>query len=485
MINGAKLDKVLQECLAAYETGLTPEECLSAWPQYRAQLEPLLRQAVMLRVSYSAAPRQEFVEKARENLMFNAGREARVAFSSEPAPDFVIRTRNKLLHAAGASAQEALRDVPPPRLAFWVNARRRLLEAASASSGRSTARPAVLAWRTSLSAAVVFLALALAGLTYVTMESTRPASVNAELALIEHQLNEIEQKGMSSVSAEVIVELSRRTASVAAKLDPEEGSQAVADKLDEVIKRQARLLDHSVPVDPAASAQLQEAKQQLVVAEDKVRILAARSDPTPVPTLSSAQNAQVAPTPTPIPPTPTPVPPTATPSTAPLGPNQVAITILENDATYDLSWVEVRTSELRFVVPRDFEISGITVSSSGIATYSGPWLAAHGPNRVTVTVHLSDGSITALLDGQSVQLRGRGRDGEAISLEELVRVASPSGVVPHLRYMIESVTFLVDPTPTPVPTSTPTAVPTATPTATATPPPSPTNTPATSSSPTP
>ncbi len=126
-----QLEHLLQECLEGYDAGLSPEECLSAYPHVRSELEPMLRQALSLRFAFAAAPSEEFKSRGRETLLFHAGRDVSKALSKEPDREFVMDARQRFLSAAGAQAQEALRDVPPPRLPFWMNARRRLLDAAA------------------------------------------------------------------------------------------------------------------------------------------------------------------------------------------------------------------------------------------------------------------------------------------------------------------------------------------------------------------
>lgn len=471
MIDRRKLEEILEECLAAYETGLTPEECLSAWPEHRDDLEPLLRQALMLRVSYSATPAPEFRARARESLLFNAGRDMKTALAAEPAPDFVMRTRNKFLYAAGASTQEALRDVPPPRLTFWMNARRRLVEAASSPTLQpQPARSGVASWRMGLSAAVVALAMTLAGLAYFTTQINQPGSVNAELAAIEQQLNQIELQASGTIPSDVLIDLISRTTSLALKLNPADQNQTqVADKLAEIIDRQYAVVDRNIATTGAPSTALQQAKQQLEVAEDKVRVLASRSD-TPIlqSTIDTQPAAQaevptLAPaTPTAAAPTPRPATPQPAPTLAPLTGNQIRITLLSNDQTFGLFWREVQTAELRFVIPLGWQaigITGIAPDGTGQGTIEGSNFVLVGPNNVIVIIGLKDGSVQAMISDVRHILREDGRDGDVMSVEELVRIASPAGVVLELRYLTESVTFLLPATPTPSGTPSPTSTP--------------------------
>ena len=51
------IEELLQQCIAAFDSGISPEECLGMFPAQRAELEPLFRQAISLRVAFAAAPR--------------------------------------------------------------------------------------------------------------------------------------------------------------------------------------------------------------------------------------------------------------------------------------------------------------------------------------------------------------------------------------------------------------------------------------------
>jgi hypothetical protein len=74
---------------------MTPDECLSAFPEQRSVLEPLLRQALTLRMSYASAPSERFMARAKESLMFAAGRDVVAAMSVEPNED------SRWTHASG------------------------------------------------------------------------------------------------------------------------------------------------------------------------------------------------------------------------------------------------------------------------------------------------------------------------------------------------------------------------------------------------
>ena len=79
-----QIEHLLQECLEGFDAGLSPEECLSAYPHVRAELEPMFRQALSLRFAFAASPSEEFKRRGRESLMFHAGREVSQSLSKEP-----------------------------------------------------------------------------------------------------------------------------------------------------------------------------------------------------------------------------------------------------------------------------------------------------------------------------------------------------------------------------------------------------------------
>ncbi|MPZ49152.1 MAG: hypothetical protein GEU75_07615 [Dehalococcoidia bacterium] len=424
-----RIDEMLQECLAAYEHGLTPEECLSAFPEQRAVLEPLFRQALSLRFAFANSPRQEYRQRTRERLLFAAGRDVSHAYSSQPDELFVERARRRLVANAGAGAQEALRNVPPPRLPFWVNARRRLLEAAAMPRPRA-AFPMALALRGSLSAAVVVLAIAVAGLAYLTSQ-TRPQGVSAEVAQLEVQWQEVQDQLASGrpVQTDVIVELTTKASTLATRLsaEPAQAAQApVAEKLSAIIDSQQDVVNES----PAP--ELVQAQQQLNQAEEKVRILASRVEsPTSQP--SAAASTTPEPTNTPAATATARPGPTATP--APVLTGQVRMRLLPGDTTYGLSWTEVRTSNMSFVIPATWEVTNVVVNSSGIATLDSSWLSIEG-DGVAVLANTRNGEIQSLIEGERIELRTEGKNGEVIDLEELVQVADEAAL--PLRHMLAS-----------------------------------------------
>ena len=96
-MSSKKIEDLLQQCLEGYDGGMTPDECLSAFPAQRSVLEPLLRQALTLRMSYASAPSEGFMARAKESLMFHAGRDVVTAMSVEPNEDFKMDARQRLI----------------------------------------------------------------------------------------------------------------------------------------------------------------------------------------------------------------------------------------------------------------------------------------------------------------------------------------------------------------------------------------------------
>src|SRR3954471_7688755 len=105
-MSSKRIEDLLQQCLEGYEGGMSAEECLSAFPEQRAELEPLLRQALTLRVNFASAPSERFMARAKEGLMFAAGRDVVAAMSVEPNLDFKMDARQRLIMAGGAPVQE-------------------------------------------------------------------------------------------------------------------------------------------------------------------------------------------------------------------------------------------------------------------------------------------------------------------------------------------------------------------------------------------
>ncbi|HLF71717.1 MAG TPA: hypothetical protein VI759_06170 [Dehalococcoidia bacterium] len=432
-ISRKPIETLLEECLQAYDAGLAPEECLEAFPSARAELEPLFRQALSLRVAYAQAPSDDFKREARERFLFAAGRDVSAAFAGEPEAEFKLDARRRLIYAAGAAAQDALRDVPPPRLPFWINARRRLLEAATVTPmpSRAPAFAIGLSLRTGLSAAVVVLALTIAGLTYIGTNG--PRSVDAEYNALNAQIQDVQDQldNGQQVKSEVIVDLSRRTSELAAKLTETESSP-IAAKLPELIDRQrdvVAIVSSSGPLDPA----LEQATKQLNEAD--IRLAATRLDQeTPVPgepteDASATEGPSASAT----------LAPTARPQ--PVAKGQVLLTALTNDKTLGLEWTEARSSNLRLVFPSAWKVTrgepGETVITATSIRIDSP----ESPPRTIILVDMKTGEIIALVNGHPLILRDGEADGKKISADDLIAALGEDATdTITMFHIVESIT---------------------------------------------
>jgi hypothetical protein len=396
------IDKLLQECLEAYEAGLPPDECLARFPESRARLEPLLRQAISLRVAFAATPREDFRSSARQAFMFAAGRDLREAFEAEPDPAFKNLARYRLMQAAGSGVQEALRDVPPPRLPFWMNTRRRLLEA---SARPRTKAPAggEFALRLSLSLAMVLLAVALGAVLYLA-EKTSPSAAE-ELAKLEQQIDSVEQRARAGqvVRGTELAQLSRKTSELASKVSPEAPE---ARRLAELIDRQREVVNQARQ-EPAAAPELAQAQANLDEAEIVVATIPTSAPASPTPAVT--ETARASPTPAVTP-----------PSTPPLADNEVLITPHPTDNTFGLAWRTVESNKLSFVLPADWPLT-VQTNEQGRALLSGTTFGVRvpGDTSTVMTVDISTGRVDAVINGRTVVLRGADVSGAIPPPEEL------------------------------------------------------------------
>jgi len=423
-----EIDQLLEDCLARFDAGATPQECLAAYPARRAELEPLLRQALSLRVAYASEPSPEFRTRLRERLMFAAGRDVSKAYDVEPDPRFVNLARHRFLQAAGAAAQEALRDVPPPRLAFWANARRRLLEAAALSRPRPMHRGSVLVLRAGLSAAVVVLAVAAAGFALFANGNT--PSADAQLAILEERTQDLIRQAQAGgdVSENELLELTARTNALAERLD-DSPTSPLTQRIDAVISKQREVLSRAAAagVSPPVLAQ---AQQQVNQAEEKLR--AATPEQPPAQSAAASQPSS----PSPVPDTPTPRPsPTSTPAASPtpveLEDDQILVTVDRSDDLYGISWQDVRTAKVSLTAPASWTLVGVTLSPSGLAMLPSPHIVGFNlgpPSNVVVLVYMDTGRVVGLINGKQEVLRTDGRSGRALGAEEILKLTEGSGL---------------------------------------------------------
>ncbi len=398
-----RIDQMLQDCLDGYEAGLTPEECLSAYANRRQELEPLLRQALSLRIAYATSPSAEFRHQAREQLMFSAGRDVSLALAREPAPDFILQERTRFLNVAGGIAQEALRDVPPPRLAFWVNARRRLLEAAAATTPAPARRFGGLL-RYSLSAVVV--ALAIGAVTVASLGGgNNSGSPDAQLAALEQEVSSIEERTLQGqeVTVQELEDLAEKTSLITNIIDQQDLGRA--EKIGGLILRQQEVFANQASTN---ETQLAEAQQKLLEAQQKLGTVAA-SPTVAVAVIEPTQEPAETATEEPLATEPEPVP---------LGPAEVRVEPT-GDSTYGLTWQRVSTTSLSFVIPESWRLI-LDPDEDGVLTQTSSylWLETDGDDPIILLI-TDQGETIAQISQVALLLRGPGAAGATIAPETL------------------------------------------------------------------
>ena len=432
-MNKKPLAELLQECLSGFDAGLSPEQCLSAFPERRADLEPLFRQALSLRVAFAASPRQEYRETSKEKVLFAAGKDISAALAQEPDPEFVHETRQRLIRAGGHSVHEALREVPPPHLPFWVNARRRLLEAAQEPTRQPSRRqPMALALRTGLTATVVVLALVVAGVAFMASSGSKPVSVSAQFELLNQDLSQLEAQAQAGVLIEpsVLSELSQRTTNLVARIDESQGD-AVVDKLPEIIERQRVIV--LAATENSLNQDIEKAHLQLNQAEEKVEEIRLAAAPADEPDLSQTQTD---PTPTissSLDPTPTPAPTTS----GALAPDQVRVSPTSSDTTYGLAWQAIETVNLHVAIPSTWAVTVPNLDDSGVGTLEVSTIRVDGPD-IIIIIQVDSGGMHAILGELVIVLRTEGPDGVLVTADELV-AAGPLAL--ELTHVLETIVF--------------------------------------------
>jgi hypothetical protein len=408
----ARIEQMLQECLDGYEAGLTPEECLSAYPAHRVELEPMLRQALSLRVAYATSPSDEFRHQTRENLMFAAGRDVQLALSSEPDPSFVQQGRARFLNVAGATAQEALRDVPPPRLAFWINARRRLLEAAGTTP--TPARRFAGMLRYSLTVAVLAIAIGVGA--YVSLDNGATPSADAQLAALEQRITNLQQRTLQGqpVTAGELEDLAEQTSQITSALDGQD--LARAEKIGGLIVKQQELAQQ------ADGPELAGAQQKLDEAQQK---LSETTGVTPTVAVAVVETTETLPTPAVT------QEPTSVPTPEPFGPDEVRVEA-SDDGTLGLTWQSVTTENVSFVMPENWRLLGVEEGEDGNLTQTGTFLRVDTDGDIPVVVVVAEsGETTAQVNGVALQLRGPGPDGATIAASTLADNLGEIGLALH------------------------------------------------------
>ncbi|MGE0057220.1 MAG: hypothetical protein AB7P33_09140 [Dehalococcoidia bacterium] len=479
------LEELLQQCIAAFDAGIEPEECLNAFPAHRAELEPLFRQAISLRVAFAASPRPEFRQRTRERVLFMAGRDVSAAFAARPDPEFIQDARQRFIRAAGAEAQEALRAVPPPRMPFWANTRRRLIEKAAEAqrAPQPVARPmgGIYALRAGLSMAVVAMVMAVGLFVYSMSSQDAATPANAQLERFERDLADLQAAhDAGTLDPDKVQQLTEQLNAIVQQ--PQQPA-AVVEKLPDLISKQRQVVTAAANEGLLAPEVAQAQTQQLQAAQEKaeLRLAAARAeDATSTPTTQPANTetpvaAVASTTPVTVTVTATPVVvATPPPADEPVAAGQIRVTA-SADNTAGKNWKTIELANMSFNIPDSWTfIGGIELDGGkygfGVIDVSTLNLSTDDNSRVLVNVNT--GRIDVILaSGTQLTLRIGGANGAFISLDDLT-AKSGSMVLDlwHIRETFEPAGALIPPPPTVTPSPTATPTNTATPTPTATPP---------------
>ena len=93
------------------------------------------------------------------------------------------------------------------------------------------------------------------------------------------------------------------------------------------------------------------------------------------------------------------------PSQAQSGPvpaGQVRVRGISNDTTANMNWVEVRTSDIKFLAPANWSIVGIVQDANGIATLGGSTsIGFAGPDGSAIIFNLRTLNFDAVIKGEA------------------------------------------------------------------------------------
>lgn len=491
-----RFDELLNECLESLSSGRrTLEECLAAYPEEAARLEPLLRTALSVNE----------------------------AFSPEPRPEFVAAARQRFLRVTAQALTESLRVEPRP--SFVAAARQRFLEAAqqmvSAGKGRSWRLPSLL--RPSLSmrplvASVCGLLLLLTGFGSVVVVSAGDAvpgdwrypvkrateEVRLKLAfgegarrevkvgLAHERLYEIETLTAEGrpIGDSLLADLEANTSSVVKSLDNSGWKAEDAAQVADLAKKQQEVLASAAPlVEPQAQDELAEAQaasneallSALSFSEETTAGPTAAPTTTPTPETTatapavtpSPEGGELTPTPQPAETTtePSPVPPTPEPTPVTPIPGSALRVPLPSETAAGLSWDLIVIDRFSVQIPSaasGWWLDGLDFGFGNVAPAPSLLRVVSADQRAIIAINPRNGDTYwyQYKDGFFEELAVRATTGIVTwqADEETIRSFYPDNadVVLH---MANSIVIVPPPTPTPTPTETP--PPPATPTLTA------------------
>jgi hypothetical protein len=297
------------------------------------------------------------------------------------------------------------------------------LEAATLSAPRPRPRYA-LALRYGLSSAVVVFALAIAILAPFTGNS--PQSADAQLAILEQQVSDLEEQNLAGqeVSTSVLLSVTKKLNEIASTLEQGPAQEPVLERATRLEGLHARTeVLKQAPLDEPALAQA--TQKQLDEAAEKLREFAASVEQPTQTTLLQPTGPAGDSSPTPAAST-TPGP---TQTSAPLSAGQLSKAPAADDGTASLTWDQITTSKVSFLVPNNWLLLNVTGESS----FSSNLIAIQtdSPTPIVAVVSAVDGRVVSLISGTQVILRDGGPSGKTIAPEFLAALGEVGIALHH------------------------------------------------------
>ncbi|MGD0765621.1 MAG: DUF5667 domain-containing protein [Dehalococcoidia bacterium] len=490
-----RLEEIFSDCLESLSSGRrTLAQCLAAYPEEAARLEPLLTTALRVDDALSAEPRPEFVAAARQRFLRVTAQSLTESFRTEPRPSFVAATRKRFLEAAqqmvstGKSRAWRLPSFLRPSLSPRPLAASICVLFLMAFTGFGSivvvsAGDAVPGdWRYPVKRATEEVRLKLA--------FGEGARRGVKVDLARERLYEIKTLTAEGhpISDSLLSDLEDNTNSVVKSLDSSGWKAEDAVQVADLAKQQQQALASAAPlVEPQAQDELAEAQATSNEALMSALVYAgggeAAAEPSATPTLAATPTTAVTATPEGEAPTaaattepggattePSPVPPTPTAiEVTPVPGHAVRVPVPGEDA--GLSWDLVVIDRFSVEVPSEdsgWRLDGLDFGGGTIVVAPSLLRIVSADNMAIIVINPRNGDTYwyQYKDGFFQELVVRAAAGviEWQADDDAIRAFDPANadVVLHIANSIE-----IAPPPTPTPTPTETTAPQVTPTLTA------------------
>ena len=466
-------EAILQDCIDALRDGRADvAACLAKYPAHAEALRPALETAAALMQAYSAKPRDEWAQQARERFLVATGERLREAYDIEPAPTFFAAARVKFLMAAqrmrpqGSRAQGEAAFTPQRGFAFGMAFRALAVTGivAVAFMGFSTYTVASAQdtlpgdWRYPVKRQTERVRLALA--------FSDGAERGVRLDIAAERTEEIERLAEDDrvIPPSVISDLQEQTEVLADDLDSGELDPGDIERVQAITERTASVLPSAkvAPDAEAARDEVIEAASDLFVAAG----VASAQDPdapivlTPTDPLETPEPTETPePSPTDTPPSTEEPLPSVTPEVpateVPPTPERGGLTIDETPVITDegVTWVRLVVGGMTTLIPSEkdgWRVAGVNPAQG---TQPTPVLVRlvnlDGTQFITINPRNGDlwwyVNVNGVFD--EVQVRSE-RDGQVyvIDRELVLRLYGPLATVP--LYVLDHIEFVPEPTPT-------------------------------------